>query len=325
MVYNGIDGWGRAYNVAVCPENVRAGERMYIEDLLALNFMMNASLLYLTARLTGREVTRTRVLAGGLVAALYSLAIFLPASVIIFSWAGKIVASIVVILFTFKPQRPVELLRLCGAFFLISFFVAGTIFAFYFFGSAPAMVKGGIFYIEPPRPGMLFSGVLVAFSLLMMVWHFSERQRKRKDFSFRLLIHDAEQEVTVRALVDTGNQLRDPLSGKPLCVASYQALRPLLPQVLRTAYETGQDPVSALGLLNCEEPIRFGVVLYRSLENSGMLVTYRPPLVIVEHQNQREERSDLVFALTARPLSLDNDTEVLLHPFILEVMGGVGC
>ena len=64
---------------------------MYIEDLLALNFMMNASLLYLTARLTGREVARIRVLAGGFVSALYSLAIFLPASAVIFSWAGKIV------------------------------------------------------------------------------------------------------------------------------------------------------------------------------------------------------------------------------------------
>ncbi|MCR3923536.1 MAG: sigma-E processing peptidase SpoIIGA, partial [Firmicutes bacterium] len=159
---------------------------MYVEDLLALNFMMNASLLYLTARLVGREVTRKRVLAGGFVAALYSLAIFLPASVIVFSWVGKIIASVVVVLFTFRPQHVVELLRLCGAFFLTSFFLAGTIFALYFFGSAPAMVKGGVFYIEPPRPGMLFIGVLLAFMLLMGVWHFSARQRRRREFRFRL-------------------------------------------------------------------------------------------------------------------------------------------
>ena len=200
---------------------------MYIEDLLALNFMMNASLLYLTARLTGREVARIRVLAGGFVSALYSLAIFLPASAVIFSWAGKIVASIVVVLITFQPQRPVELLRLCGAFFLISFFVAGTIFALYFFGSAPATVKGGIFYLEPPRPGILFGGVFTAFILLLVVWHFSERQRKGKDFAFRLQIQEAHQTVTVQALVDTRNQLRDHISGKPLCVASYLALSPL--------------------------------------------------------------------------------------------------
>ena len=148
-----------------------------------------------------------------------------------------------------------------------------------------------------------------------------ERQRKERILLF-VTIQDADQAVTVQVFADTGNQLRS-ISGKPLCVASYRALRPLLPQALCAAYEQGQDPVAALGEVDCGEPVRFGVALYRSLEHSGMLVTYRPPLVIVEHLNEREERSDLVFALTARPLSPDNSTEVLLHPFILETMGGV--
>ncbi|MCR3922956.1 MAG: sigma-E processing peptidase SpoIIGA [Firmicutes bacterium] len=137
-------------------------------------------------------------------------------------------------------------------------------------------------------------------------------------------IGDSGHEVSVRALVDTGNQLRDPFSGKPLCVASYNALRKLLPKALCAAYEAGEDPVSILGELAYEEFLRFGVVAFRSLENTGMLVTYHPPSVVVEYGDRREERSDLVFALTAKSLSLDNDTEVLLHPFILETMGGVG-
>ncbi|NLZ93807.1 MAG: sigma-E processing peptidase SpoIIGA [Firmicutes bacterium] len=296
---------------------------MYIEDLLALNFMMNTFLLYLTARLMGREVGKRRLFAGGFIAALYSLAIFTPASAIIFSWVGKIAASVIVIFFTFRPQRFAELIRLCGAFFLTSFFLAGTIFAFYFFGSAPAMVKGGIFYLETPRPGMLFAGVIITFSLLLLVWHFSERQRKRKIFQMTLVICEKKRKIKVNALVDTGNQLREPLTDKPLCVASYKALRSLLPEALITAYDQGGDPVEALGSLDVEQETCFGIAPFRSLENSGILVTYRPTLVLLEYGGYKEARKDIVFALTARPLSLDNDVEVLLHPFVLETLGGV--
>lgn len=298
---------------------------MYLEDILALNFLMNVSLLYLTARLTGRNTAKVRLCAGGLLAALYSLVIFLPAAVVAYSWAGKMAASVLIVFVTFRPRRVVETLRLCGAFFLASFFLAGTVFALYFFGSAPAMVQGGVFYIVPPKPGMLFSGVLIAFLLLGGIWHFSERQRKSKELRFRVLIRGGDGQVSAKALVDTGNQLRDPLSGRPLCVASYRALSGLLPAVLREAYEQGNDPVAVLGDLPCEVPARFGVVPFRSLENSGMLVTYRPDAVTVEGACGLEQRDDLVFALTAKPLSLDGDAEILLHPFILETMGGAGC
>ncbi len=294
---------------------------MYIEDLLALNFIMNTFLLYLTARLMRREISRGRLLAGGFMAALYSLAVFLPASVFIFSWLGKLIASVIVIFFTFRPKRIPELLRLCAAFFLTSFFLAGTIFAFYCFGSAPAMVKGGVFYLETPRPGMLFTGALVAFALLLLVWHFSERQRKRKSFQMSLVICEEKQKVKVNALIDTGNQLREPFSGKPLSVASYKALRSLLPETLVAAYDQGNDPVAALSTLTAEQEKNFGIAPFRSLENSGILVTYRPPLVLLEYDGQQEARKDIVFALTARPLSLDNDVEVLLHPFVLETIG----
>ncbi|MDW7651268.1 MAG: sigma-E processing peptidase SpoIIGA [Bacillota bacterium] len=296
---------------------------MYVEDLLALNFMMNTSLLYLTARLTGKQPAGIRLLAGGLLAAVYSLVIFWPGAVFVYTWAGKIAVSVLIIVFTFRPRRSVELLRLCGAFFLASFFLAGTIFALYFFGSTPAVVRGGVFYIAPPRPGMLFGGVLVAFFLIAGVWHFSERQRKGRDLRFGLLLRNDGKEVNVRAFVDTGNQLRDPVSGRPLCVVSYRAVRELMPDVLQKAFDHDEDPVRALANLTEKNAGRYGVVPFRSLENAGMLVTFRPEAVIITGQCGSVERHDLVFAITAKALSLDDDAEVLLNPAIMESMGGV--
>jgi stage II sporulation protein GA (sporulation sigma-E factor processing peptidase) len=298
---------------------------MYVEDLLALNFLMNTALLYLTARLTGRCFRGSRLLAGGLLAALYSLVIFWPGAQIVYTWAGKIFASVIIILFTFRPRRWVEGMRLCGAFFLASFFLGGTIFALYFFGSTSASVQGGVFYITPPRPGMLLGGTLVAFLLIAAIWHFSERQRRSKDLQFHVFITCGNKTAESTGLVDTGNQLRNPLTGRPLCVASYHAVEPLLPDVLRNAYQTGSDPVSALGGLDGEESLRFSVTPFRSLENAGMLVTMRPDTTFLVGTDIREERDDLIFAISAKALSLDNNAEILLHPAILDSIGGVDC
>ncbi|NLM46112.1 MAG: sigma-E processing peptidase SpoIIGA, partial [Firmicutes bacterium] len=260
--------------------------------------------------------------AGGLAAACYSLAAYLPLAWLFFSWVGKIAASVIIILLTFRPARVAEALRLCGAFLLVSFFLGGAVFALALLGNTRFLLTGGVFYLEPPRPGMLFGGVILAFLILPGIWHLGERRRRQKADICRLTVCDAGMCIQVQALVDTGNQLRDPLTGHPLCVASYRALRRLLPEALCAAYEGGGDPVLALEKLKGDRAVQFGVVPFRSLEHGGILVTYKPACVILEHDEKREERQDLLFALTSTSLSLDNDYQVLLHPFVFETQGG---
>jgi stage II sporulation protein GA (sporulation sigma-E factor processing peptidase) len=302
-----------------------AVRRLYVEDLLALNFMMNAALLYLTARLTGRELRMGRLVAGGFLAALYSLVIFWPGAWFVYSWAGKLGASALIIFFTFRPRRLSEALRLCGAFFMATFLTAGSVFALYYFGRMPAVVQGGVFYIRPPRPGFLFGGALLTLLLIAGVWHFSERQQGRRGLRYRCRLYYRGREVEAGALLDTGNQLRDPFSSRPLCVASFHCLEPLLPDVLRNAYRSGDNPVTALSALEGEDGHRFGVTPFRSLENAGMLVTIRPEKVVLTGNGVCEEGRDWVFAISAQGLSPELDAEILLHPAILETIGGVGC
>lgn len=294
---------------------------MYVEDLIALNFMMNTFLFYITARLTSRMITRSRLFAGGALAAVYSLIIFVPGAHIFYTWLGKLIVSFFLVWFTFRPGRPIEMLRLYGAFFLASFFLAGTIFALHFFGSTPAVVRGGVFYIEPPRPGMLFAGVLVTFLLITAVWHFSEKQRERRRLRYRLVIKDGETNVNLWALVDTGNNLREPVTGKPLSIVNYHAVRKMLPEVLQEAFDCGESPVDALLCLDHTTVGRFGIAPYRSLENAGMLITFRPEEAFLHSDGCVRAMAGLGLAITSKPLSLDNDVEVLLHPNVFDFLG----
>lgn len=294
---------------------------MYVEDLLALNLLVNTFLLYLTARLGGKNAPLGRLVAGGLAASLYSLTVFLPQAPAAFSWPGKLAASVLIILVTFRPRRLPETMRLCGVFFLASFILAGAIMALHFFGHTTVSVGGGVFYIEPLRPGVLFLGVTVVFLLTVLAWGASARLRKRKNFCYALRIADGGQEVTTTAYVDTGNHLRDPISGKPVAVASYRAVRPFLPAPLKDAFESGEDPVMKLGELK-EKEGRFGVVPYRSVEHSGLLLCFKPETVWLQSNGKKILLDGMRFAITAKTLSEDGDVEVLLGPDVLQLLGG---
>ncbi len=295
---------------------------MYVEDLFALNFLMNTLLFYITSLLTSRMITRSRLFMGGAVAALYSLIIFFPGVHLLYTWLGKLIVSFFLVWFTFRPSRSVEMLRLYGAFFLSSFFLAGTIFALHFFGSTPAVVRGGVFYLEPPQPGMLFVGGLAAFLLISVVWHFSEKQRRRSKLRYQVVINDGDKEVILRAFVDTGNNLREPVTGKPLIIVCYDAVREMLPKVLQEAFDRDENPVEALLLLDSATADRFGIASYRSLETAGMLITFRPNNAYLYGDNCVRDLKQLRFAITGKTLSLDCDVDALLHPGVLDFIGG---
>jgi stage II sporulation protein GA (sporulation sigma-E factor processing peptidase) len=289
---------------------------LYVEDLLALNFLVNSFLLVLASRLTARKVGWARLLSGGILASLYSLALFLPVGRWVLSPAAKVLASLIIVAYTFRPHRVVDLLRLCGVFFLCSFFLGGAVFALHLSGTAAVTVSGGVYYLRAPRPGTLLLGVIIVFCIAAGVWRFLDKKSAQRQLYRRLLIRGRQGEATVPALVDTGNNLHDPFSGRPLCIVSFRPLLDFLPGALREAYLTGKDPVEALGLL--ENTGDFGVVPFRSLQEGGMLVTYRTAAIWLVDGNRRRLLRETVIAITAGALSEDGGVEALINPRVLD-------
>jgi stage II sporulation protein GA (sporulation sigma-E factor processing peptidase) len=287
---------------------------LYVEDLLTLNIALNTFLLFLTSRLAGKGVKKRRLLAGGCLAAMYSLVVYLPDHVWLTSWTVRIAVSLLVLIVVFRPVRLTDLPRLCGAFFLTAFFLAGTVFALHFYGGANTYSSGGVFYVTPPGPGQLFSGALLTALLVFGAWIFWEGRRVRNRLRYRLILCDHGKDVEIPAILDTGNNLRDPFSGKPLCIATYSAARELLPDALYNAFETGRDPVSTLSSLDGRAGSRFAVVPYRTLEGGGLLVTYRPDAVYLLDGGQRRLLAGAAVALTSRKFFSDDSLAALLHP-----------
>jgi len=88
--------------------------------------------------------------------------------------------------------------------------------------------------------------------------------------SVRVRLGDRERTLT--GLRDSGNDLRDPVSGVAAAVADRAALGDLLPRDLPA------DPAAALAALGADAPSRgrFRLLPYRTVGASGLMLAFRP-------------------------------------------------
>ena len=115
-----------------------------------------------------------------------------------------------------------------------------------------------------------------------------------------------EREITLRALVDTGNALKDPITNEPVFVLDWQAAARLLPGVALSEQDFARPP-ELLQRLSREKPsIRLRLIPYRAVGvRQGMLL----PCAASEKENRRYIPTPPAFSPT--PVSGGGEYETL--------------
>ncbi|GAV21787.1 sigma-E processing peptidase SpoIIGA [Carboxydothermus pertinax] len=74
-----------------------------------------------------------------------------------------------------------------------------------------------------------------------------QKIRRLKKYGFFLEISYAGKKVTLKSYLDTGNQLYDPLSGWPVIIVEYRAVKKILPQDFFASNRARKIPFRAVG------------------------------------------------------------------------------
>lgn len=163
--------------------------------------------------------------------------------------------------------------------------------------SCTAFLTGGIFQavsaqfsFSVPTAAFVSAGVLTVF----LRGYQGVKFKTQNFYDVTLGFHG--KTVCVRALRDTGNQLKDPLTGKPVSILAYDAARGLLDKDAKMFY----IPFHSIG------------------KSSGLL-----PGMTLDYMNIRREK-DLqrlerpVIAVSKEPVNRDGKYQLILHPQLLD-------
>lgn len=233
---------------------------VYLDTLVLLNLLLDYLLLLLTGRIAGAALKRWRLLLGALLGGLYAGAIFWPGWPFLAHPLVRLGTGVLMVLIAYGSER--RLPRLIILFFALSAALAGGLYALELLG---IRITLDIRYI------LLFA--VGAYCLLSLAGRKLARHGPRELRPVVVTLDGRRARLT--ALVDSGNTLTDPMTGKGVMVAEGRRLAPLLPP------EADFDrPCQCFPALR--EPRRFRLLPYRAVGvDQGLLLAVRADSVSV--------------------------------------------
>ncbi|MFZ5965840.1 MAG: sigma-E processing peptidase SpoIIGA [Bacillota bacterium] len=294
---------------------------VYGEYLFLENLIMNWFILYLTAYFSKIHTPKFKIWIGAVLGALYAFVVFFPSLSVLCSLVMKIIFSMFMIVVTFTPYKFKDFFKALGIFYLISFMFGGAAFALFYLTDFKGFVSNGIFYVgNISIKILLYSGIL-SFILIKYCWEYIQVKISRDKMYIPISIEVNNVRSEVKALIDTGNSLQDPLSKYPVIIVEYSAIKEILPIDVQLVFENTAD--TGLDLLmkiieTSEWMNRFRLIPFKSLgREHGMLVGFKPDCVKLMEDNNFKNIKNIIIGIYTKRLSTNGDYSALLHPDIL--------
>ena len=276
---------------------------MYYEFYLDLYFLENLMMNFFVLQMTG-HVTRSRkpVWKVMLIAAAASLAacvmillpvhrhVFLSATLSFFSGCAMATAGC-------GNRNQKETKHAVTVFWMLTF------------------VMGGIwqFFIQILDMAF-FCAIPAGYATVWMIWRFGNQKRKNRQYLCDVKITHHKREVQIKALLDSGNQLQQPGSGRPVHILDVSVVRQLLDEEELQELECMirlESPKTGTGT--------FTYIPFRTIGNDHALM---PMLVLetlhIKHGESAWNTKQNLAAVSKRTVSSAGEYQMILHPQILE-------
>ncbi len=293
---------------------------IYLDAVWALNFLLDLMLLMLTQALARDDTKKRRLIVGAFIASLLvPISIYFPESFAT-SVLGKIMISGIIIMATFGYRNKYRWLKLFGLFYFVSFSIGGGLIGIHFLLKRPFSMSTNGLLTYNSGFGDPVSWLFVAIGF-PLVWMFTKsrmdkhvKEKIRYDQLIPVTIKMRGRSYSTTGFIDSGNQLTDPITKKPVILCDEIALKQWFTdqewEQLEQCYHTFQ-----MDKLPSEWEKYLQVVPYQGVEGSSMfLFTLRPEQLIIYYGEKRITTTKVLIGIQFGHLTKDASYHCLLHP-----------
>ena len=284
------------------------GQTVYVDLFFLINFSMDFLCFFLTARIMGGKLSLLRTVIASAIGGIY-------ANIILFlsvPWGISLILDLAV----------------CVAMCLVAFGGGGGIFRNTLAYIATSLVLGGtmtaLFYLldraQLPLDAVESDGisawllaVLAALGAVCTViaGRFFKRRTAKRYAEVTVVLGGSSKRL--KGFCDSGNLLRDPISGKPCIIADVNAVADILPKGVMTL--VGRGDVDMSGINDSEVYRRIRLIPTVSATGRAMTVALRVDKILIG--NGREEREvDALLGLSVMGRA-DGDCQALVPTELL--------
>lgn len=268
---------------------------IYVDIIFLENVFMNCIILLATGIIMKDETKIIRNIVGSIIGSIYAIIIYISKIKFYSNFFLKILLSFTIVYISFKPPNFKSFIKHTIIFYLTSFTFGGVAFALlYFVSPQNILYQNGVLIGTYPIKMILAGGVL-GFVIITVAFKNIKGRFTKKDMICTVKLLDKNKQLQIKAIVDTGNFLKDPLSGVPVIIVERKKLEMFLPSSIlenSTRIINGDD--IELG----EYASKIRVIPFSSLgKENGLLLGVKTDEIEIEYQDVINRVNNIIIGI----------------------------
>ena len=292
---------------------------IYIDIIIVENLIMNAIILYATGLIAKCKISFLRIFLASLVGAIYVFLEYIIKINYNLKIILRILLSIIITFIAFNPQTINKMWKELVLFYLTTFTFGGiATYLIYVLKPEKIVIKNGVF-IGNYVLKVIFIGAILGTLILVISFKITKSKISKKDLKRKVKITLNDKSILLDALVDTGNMLKEPITGDSVIIVEKNALYTILPNdILKNIDKIlGGDFNEISEEIKNEYMKKLKIIPFSSLgKQNGMLIGIKPQKIEIIDE-QIETKNNAIIGIYNKSLTKRGEYNAIIGPELL--------
>ena len=294
---------------------------IYIDIVLIENLLMNYIILFATGIILKIEAKHIRLILASLVGAIYTIIAYVSAFKIYSNIFLKFILSLMIIYIALNPKSIKKLFKYTLIFYLTSFVFGGAAFALIYIVKPQEILKNNGLVLNSNSLKVIFISAIIAFVIIIIGFKIVKNKISSKDMFCDIKIKLNQKQIETKAMIDTGNFLKEPITNTPVIVVEHTLLYECMPKEILNHIESilGGDFSEIPENIKEEYMSRLKVIPFSSLgKQNGMLLGIKAEEVMIKKEEENKIKENIIIGIYDKSLTKRGEYRALLGIELME-------
>ena len=288
---------------------------IYLDVIFLENLILNFIILLAVGIETKTKIKFIKITLSSIVGSTYAVIAYMLNNSFFNGIFMKILLSVVMIYIAYETNNVKKLLKMILYFYLTSFaFGGGALALIYIVNTGKISIQNGIIQGNYTILTIMM-GVIIAFILLIMAFRLIKGKISKKDFICNIEIKIEEKNISTKAMIDTGNLLKEPITNIPVVVVESNLLKNIIPNEILENIDSilGGDLSKIPENIKNQYFLKMRVIPFTSLgKENGMLLGIKAQEIKIEEMNETRKIEKVIIGLYNKKINKRGEYHALI-------------
>ena len=277
----------------------------YVEYVFLENFIIDFILLFITGKLIKRIIIIKRLILASFIGSLYVVLTFYIGKEFMTYFIVKFSISVLMIMIAFDSKGILTNIRVIICFYITSLIMVGIISALYYLTYDKLTVNA------------IIISIFIGYAALHFFFKEIRDRIAKHNYKRSVNINIGNKRKKIRGYIDTGNELTDPVTGKPVMVVNIDCIKDIIDDDLYKRILDFYHNKSYENLIKENKSVNLRIIKYNTISNKGESMVCIVPDEIEIINDKRNLFIDALIGIHPKRISKD-DYDALLFKKLLD-------